>query len=199
MELIDNTMMLFRENIKADGALMCEIDSYFSNQIIDQPFHADLSENLINKINEHFVRNVRSHVHDYLFEFKHPARKDLLNYAYTHQVDGSTIESSKGNIYRSILKDHYPMKITWAGITMSHRANTLYNGNFPKWMGNLSTLAVFIGVSRDHEHISAIHFPIQGVSVKLNRGDVLVVPSGFTHPYTVTTVGAGVFKVVECM
>ena len=199
MELLDNTMMLFRESIKPEGFLMREIDTYFTSQIEDKPYHKDLSENTISKINDHFIKNVRVQVQDYLFEFKHPKRKDLLAYSFAHQIDLDMVNSSNGNIYRSMLKEQYPMTINWAGVTMSHRANSLYNGNFAKWVGNLSTLAIFIGVSRPHEHDSSVDFPIQGVSVKLNRGDILVAPSGFTHPYTLASVNGGVFKLVECM
>lgn len=202
MILLDSTTFLFKGAINPSGSLLRDIDSYFGDgQIEDRPFDKDLSEMTVNRINLFLQKEIQPPVHDYLLEFKHKDRPDLLEQSYFFFTDHDEVKRSNGKIYRNVLKtiDSYQLKISWAGASMVHRANMLYAGNSAKWIGNLGHLAVFIGVSNEWEHDCKIHFPIQKVSVKLNRGDVLVAPSGYTHPFVVNNVVNGVFKFIEAL
>lgn len=202
MILLDSTIFLFKDAINPKASLLTEIDSYFGDsQIEDRPVDVNLSETTINRINLFLQKELQPAVHDYLLEFKHKDRPDLQKASYFFFTDHDEVERSKGKIYRNVLRtsDAHQLKISWAGASMVHRANMLYAGNSAKWIGNLGNLAVFIGVSNEWEHECKIHFPIQQVSVKLKRGDVLIAPSGYTHPFVVNNVINGVFKFVEAL
>lgn len=199
MILVDSTMFLFKEAINPTGSMMREIDTYFDNQIEDQPYHKDLNEITIERLNKFILKEIETPIHDYLFEFKHKDRPDLLKQSYGFFIDSNTVDKTNGKLYRNQLRDMHKIKISWAGAAMIHRGNMIYNGNTAKWVGNLGNLAVFIGVSNEWEHDSKLHFPIQQVSVKLNRGDILVAPSGFTHPFVYNDVVNGVLKLVEAL
>lgn len=57
------------------------------------------------------------------------------------------------------------------------------------------SIVVGVGSSEDYEG-GLLSFKRQGIDVKLGRGDVVVFPSGYTHPHSVTPVTRGLRKTI---
>lgn len=196
MQLLDSTILLFKG--KAPEKLLKDLDSYFKDVlIIRDEMSTQLTEKSLGLINDFVQKSIKTHVLNYFVELTHPDRPDLKAYSAVAHIDLEHYKKTKE--FRSLLKLSNNFKLESGNATLAHRGTVIYDGNLLRWKGTLNKFTVLIGLSEEHEHVSFVKFPIQGVSVQLNRGDILVAPAGITHPFTVTDIINGKLKFIDCL
>lgn len=196
MELLDSTILLFKS--KASDKLLKELDQYFKDAlIIRDEMSVELTDKTLESINAFIQRHIKLDVLNYFVELNHPQRPDLKAYSAVAHVDLEHYKKTKE--FRSLLKLSNNFKLESGNATLAHRGTVIYDGNLLRWKGTLNKFTVLIGLSEEYEHVSYVKFPIQGVSVQLNRGDILIAPAGITHPFTVTDIINGKFKFIDCI
>jgi hypothetical protein len=196
MELLDSTILLFKR--KASDKVLKELDQYFKDVlIIRDELSVELTDKSLDLINDFIQKNVKNDVLNYFVELNHPDRPDLKAYSAVAHIDLEHYKKTKE--FRSLLKLSNNFKLESGNAVLTHRGTVIYDGNLLRWKGTLNKFTVLIGLSEEHEHVSYIKFPIQGVSVQLNRGDILIAPAGITHPFTVTDIINGKFKFIDCL
>jgi hypothetical protein len=194
MEILDSNILLFR-NI-APKSILSLIDSHLSNlQVNDYYTTSVLSDSEKMQLTKFINQKIDPTMFDYYLNFKAAARPDLSSTTWKHFVDMEWY--NKTGHFKNLIRDNYTTNITYASALMLHRANTIYEGDCLKILANLDRFAYHIGASEDSEHDSKIEFPLQRVSVKLNRGDVLIAPGSISHPYIMTSIVNGKFKFLE--
>ena len=204
MQIYDNTIFFFEREINKKNLI--DLDSY-NIDTIHQGWTpddwADLKKETIDNLNVN-LEKVESQIFEYLLEFRNESRPDLKSYHWMYYMDVDRDKTNWSNPPKkeesfSRLRKSNEVKIEKGGVTILHRGNVLYEGNYSRVTGCLNRFMILIGLSRDNEHESEVYFPIQRKGIKLNRGDVLVAPGGITHPYVVNNVVNGKFKYVECL
>lgn len=196
MQLLDHGILFFKSRMPFQ--LLNELDYYFNGaSLIREGFYAPLSEDTISKLNDFVKKEIQPEVFKYFIYLTHPERPDLMAYSGCMHTDVPYYD--KHRKFRNTLEDNNSIEITDANALLVHRGSIIYDGNLVKWKGTLNKFTILIGISQPHEHDSNVNFPIQKVSIQLNRGDIIVAPAGITHPYILAGIINGKFKLIECL
>lgn len=196
MRLLENTVMLFEgvpESILKLG------DTKLENEVINDIWRDRedqiLEERDLNEIKNWIEKEVQEKVYSYFLEFEHPERKDLKG-GFSFGFDVLKTEER----YQNWRRTHNYLNFTQAFAKISHRAQLIHTGNFVTWPPTIKPghFVAFIGLSRENEHESSFELPIQRVSYKLNRGEMIVFPSAVSHSYVLKMI-AGKTKYIECL
>lgn len=197
MEILDSNILLFRKT--ATSSIMKIIDNHISTlQVNDSYAQSHLSDIEKEKLTKFFNEKTDPEMLDYFLNFKADSRPDLNSSMWKHYIDAEWFD--KTCEFRNRLRENFITKIGYAVAKMFHRSNIGYEGaNNVNILGDLNKFAYHIGATEDASHDSVIVFPLQRVSVKLNRGDVLISPGSISHPYVITNVINGKFKFLEAI
>ncbi len=197
MEILDSNILLFRK--AATASIMKIVDNHISTlQVNDSYAQSHLNDIEKDKLTKFFNEKTDPEMFDYLLNFKNDSRPDLNSSMWKHFIDMDWF--NKTSEFRNRLREHFTTRIGHAAVKMFHRSNIGYEGaNNVNILGELNKFAYHIGASEDATHDSAIVFPLQRVSIKLNRGDVLIAPGSISHPYVITNVINGKFKFLEAI
>lgn len=196
MKILDSNILLFSK--VAPSSILRIIDEHISTlQINDDYAFSELNEDEKLKLTKFINEKIDPTMFDYFLNFKAVERPDLNSSAWKHFMD--TEEYKKSGHFKNILREKYNTRIGYAAATLIHRANIAYEGDCLKIIGDLDRFAYHIGATEDHMHDSVIEFPLQRISVKLNRGDVLIAPGSISHPYIISGVVNGKFKFLEAI
>jgi hypothetical protein len=196
MEILDNSILLFKNT--APKKLLDELDNYFTDmQINDRTPEKNGTEFTNQQINDFIKSEIEPKMLDYFLDLKHESRPDLQRYSWNYQLDKELYEKT-GEMYNT-LRNHLNFSIHVSCFKFVHRNNALSDSNYVRWIGDMNHFTFIIGISEAHKHVSTLRFPLQRVALQLNRGDVLVAPSGLTHPYIINDVQNGLFKFIEAL
>lgn len=200
MELLHSDILLFRNDGKSEiSTLLKDLDMYFENaQISDSQYYKEISKESLAKINNYVQAKIQEPFFQYFLELTHHSRPDLNLYVNGHFMQENDA-TGKNKQYKSTLREHNKLDFTWGQSAQLARVNSATSYNFIKLNGHINRFAILIGLSNNHEHVSTVAFPLQGVTHQLNRGDIIITAAGITHPYTITSVINGVFKIVEAI
>ena len=202
MKIYDNTIFFFEKEISTKN--LKELDSYDVNYVRtgwDAKNWINLENVTIDNLNQN-LEKAEEEIFEYLLEFKNKSRPDLKTYHWMYylNIDRNKIDwnnpPKKSESFSSLRKSNQ-IKMEKGWMTLLHRGNVFYEGNYSRVTNCLNRFTILIGLSQDDEHESEIYFPIQKQGIKLNRGDVLIVPGGITHPFVVNNIINGKFKFIE--
>lgn len=196
MEILDNSILLFKNVVP--NKLLNDLDSYFIDmQINDRTPEKSGTDSTNQQINDFIKSAIQPKMLDYFLDLKHESRPDLEQYSWGYQLDKELYEKT-GEMYNT-LRNHINFYIHVSCFRFVHRNNALSDLNYVRWIGDMNKFTFIIGISEQHEHVSNLRYPLQKVALQLNRGDVLVAPSGLTHPYIINDIQNGVFKFIEAL
>jgi hypothetical protein len=194
MELLSDSILFFKNIVPSK--LLNELDTYFDNcQIDEHLFEVNGTDETNAKIDLFLQKEIIPNILQYFLHLKHPKRDDLNDFSWSYYLDRELY--NKTGKMEHFIERYMNIKVNTTCFRLVHRNNSTYDGNFIKYMGNMNNFTFILGLSKDNEHDSNLIFPIQSVNVKLNRGDILIVPAGITHPYGINYIVNGKFKFVE--
>lgn len=170
-------------NLGSDIFLFTEI---IPHELIEKLIQLRKDSNNIDRINIH------EHNKDLLLEFN----DFWLNKIETPMMDDYfkiyDVQSGKGfNVSEQTIKDikNY-VSAKWRDVFLLHYSpkNSGNSENNVHWdFSGITT----VGCLNDNYVGGVLTFPRHGISVKLNKGDVIVFPGGITHPHFVTQTVSG--------
>lgn len=197
MEILDSNILLFRK--AASTAVMKIIDNHASGlQLNDHTVQSYLDETEKETLTRFINEKIDPDMLDYFLLFKAESRPDLSSSMWKHFIDMDHF--NKTSDFKNVMREKFSANITYSSVKLFHRGNVGYDAkNSLNILGDLHKFAYHIGASEDSEHDSSVEFPLQRVSVKLNRGDVLVAPGSISHPYIITHIINGKFKFLEAI
>lgn len=197
MEILDSNILLFRK--ATPSSILKIIDEHVSRlQVNDEHTQSQLNEIEKGKLTKFFNEKIDPTMFDYLLNFKAESRPDLTSSMWKHFIDAEWFD--KTGEFRNRLRENFTANIMYSSVKMFHRTNIGYEGsNTVNILGDLNRFTYHIGASEETSHDSTVEFPLQKVSIKLNRGDVLVFPGSISHPYVMTNVINGKFKFLEAI
>lgn len=197
MKVLSPNILLFENAV--DKKLLTELDSYYTGVPDERyPWICNLSDDVRNNISKFIDKKIKKDFYDHYLYLGGAQLEgySIVNYIRKGVFNGADYKGPDPDKNKLENFDYFSTR--WTGAMMLTRMSSVYSGNRVKWSKSdkADKFTYLIGLSKESEHDSEITFPLHGISVKLNRGDLLIFPAGIISPYAMKLFN-GEFKFIE--